>query len=550
MAIIMPPGAAPAAVGPAAWPSSWRVPPNATASVADGGAVLLSFGGKPHPPSIVLVSSFSEPGPTWHNLSQHPASEWTHLSVNRSTVGSEAPDSSGLQLLAHVDAVRPGWKLQRSVWISLPLQHGGVSAVFVNDTLTVTGAAVRGFWVSHAALLVGAEPATAILPGLSNAYQCDATYDHVPGDLSTNLGRPDVFVNSTSGDGVGLTALDDVFRAHAMAQNFIGTFGSSPRPSTWDEPPQPCPRSDPPSVLLTDPHLALAPGVPYTMQWAALPSDAECSDYWCYINRLRQLFGNQGTITIPGTGILPFMPTNTTCIPAAGRPCTNTTYRGEPEMLSRWGYDDPHWESFSPQEMAELLDHQGVHYVVSHNGNWGPECTCGPTDCLNDVDGAQFVHSLPPMMEEYMHTLVRQVHAANQWAREQPGTEPSLTDTQRMAMVYIETYISTQPRDPITYKESAVTAADGEQVFYVECDSPHGKPRDPNVEGSKFGDLPLFFANRSNAYGRMLLAYVDKALSQFNFSGIYHGARTFSKGLAEKLLAPYVLKSCAWLSCR
>ena len=124
--------------------------------------MLLSFGAKPHPPSIVLVSSFSEPGPTWHNLSQHPASEWTHLSVNRSAVGSEAPDSSGLQLLAHVDAVRPGWKLQRSVWISLPLQHGSVSAVFVNDTLTVTGAAVRGFWVSHAALLVGAEPATAI----------------------------------------------------------------------------------------------------------------------------------------------------------------------------------------------------------------------------------------------------------------------------------------------------------------------------------------------------------------------------------------------------
>lgn len=345
-----------------AMPSSWRVPPNATASVSDGGAVLLSFGARATP-SIVLVSSFSEPGPTWHNLSWQPASDWTHLSVNRSAAAAVAtgpPPLSppGLRLLAHVHAARPGWELRRSVWISSPPQHGGISGVFFNDTVTVIGDAVRGFWVSHAAELVDVEPAAAILPGLSNAYQCAATYDHVPGDLSTNLGRPDVFVNSSVGIGVGLTALDDVYRAHAMAQNFIGTFGSSPRPSTWDEPPQPCPRSDPPSVSLADPHLALAPGVPYTMRWAALPSDAECSDYWCYINRLRQLFGNQGTITIPGTGILPFMPTNTTCIPTPGRPCTNMTYRGEPTMLSRWGYDDPFWEGFSPQEMAELLDHQ------------------------------------------------------------------------------------------------------------------------------------------------------------------------------------------------
>jgi hypothetical protein len=54
----------------------------------------------------------------------------------------------------------------------------------------------------------------------------------------------------------------------------------------------------------------------------------------------------------------------------------------------------------------------GANYLVAYNGNWGPECTCGPTSCLNDVDGAEFVYSMPPMMETYYKTLIRQVHAA------------------------------------------------------------------------------------------------------------------------------------------
>ena len=82
------------------------------------------------------------------------------------------------------------------------------------------------------------------------------------------------------------------------------SVGSIPRPSLWDMPPEPCPRSVPPSVALADPHLAgvtrncyrllktwkslhdflvtdaalsiVVPGQPYTMEWAALPSDKAC----------------------------------------------------------------------------------------------------------------------------------------------------------------------------------------------------------------------------------------------------------------------------------
>jgi hypothetical protein len=57
------------------------------------------------------------------------------------------------------------------------------------------------------------------------------------------------------------------------------------------------------------------------------------------------------------------------------------------------------------------------------------------------------------------------------------------------------------------------------QIWYVECQTPHGKSIDPGQAGSELGDLPLFFGNLTNAYGRMLLAYVDKAFAM-GFDGL------------------------------
>ena len=468
--------------------SPWRVPTAAQASLASGGAIVVTFEGGE---VIALESSFSEPGPTDYSLNTEVDVGWTSLVVNRS--------GTARGVLGHVLATRPEWTLRRTVvW-----PHNS-HALLVDDTLTALGGEVVGTWVTHSAVFLpsAGRPAAAILPGLSNGYQCDASYYETPGDLYTNNGRPDVFANSSKGVAVGVTALDDVFRAHAMAQNRFGTFGSIPRPSLWDMPPQPCPLSTPPSVALADPHLALAPGQPYTMEWAAFPSDNGCADYWCYVNRLREFLGNQGTITLAGTGFLPFVSTNTSC---AGTACTNTTYRGEPEEFAEYGYTGPGWETWSAGEMRAFFDHQGIDYVVADNGGWGGECHCGATDCLNDVDGAQFVNSMPKMMQNYIGELVHQVHVGG-----------------RKAMMYIATtLLSSAPTDRTIYSDSAVTAKDGQQVSYVECETPHGKPLNPLVEGSTIGDLPVFVGNLSNAYGQMLLSYVRKVFAM-GFDGLYH----------------------------
>ena len=64
-----------------------------------------------------------------------------------------------------------------------------------------------------------------------------------------------------------------------------------------------CTVTDPPSIRLSEPRLALQPGETHTMEWAAFPFGAACSTYFCYLNALRPHFGtativvgeNQGT---------------------------------------------------------------------------------------------------------------------------------------------------------------------------------------------------------------------------------------------------------------
>ena len=72
--------------------------------------------------------------------------------------------------------------------------------------------------------------------------------------LRTNNGRPDVFANrSTSGAafGVGLVALDDVFRVHAQATQMAMETG--PRMGGIMK----CNVSEPPLIELADPTLGL-----------------------------------------------------------------------------------------------------------------------------------------------------------------------------------------------------------------------------------------------------------------------------------------------------
>ena len=58
----------------------------------------------------------------------------------------------------------------------------------------------------------------------------------------TNFGRPDAWLNSTSGAALGIVALDDAFRAHGQARNFAVEKMNERTPGT-------CQVSDPASGI-------------------------------------------------------------------------------------------------------------------------------------------------------------------------------------------------------------------------------------------------------------------------------------------------------------
>ncbi len=77
---------------------------------------------------------------------------------------------------------------------------------------------------------------------------------------------------ATSGGGLGLIALDDVFRIHVTSFAEKGAVG------------------------IGDRNLVLRPGATYTAEWAIVPSDLP--DYWHFLNAARRLVG--ANFTIPG----------------------------------------------------------------------------------------------------------------------------------------------------------------------------------------------------------------------------------------------------------
>ena len=84
-----------------------------------------------------------------------------------------------------------------------------------------------------------------------------------------------VFANRSSGFGIGMTALDDVFRVHAHTHQYAMRNG--PRRHGMD-----CLITDPPSIELRDRHLALPFGETYRMEWAVyILANSSCTDYFC-----------------------------------------------------------------------------------------------------------------------------------------------------------------------------------------------------------------------------------------------------------------------------
>ena len=243
-------------------------------NIADGGAIVLTKAdGGAHLSTI--TSSFSEPGPVLHNLSTSSGSGW-EVSVDH---------SGGVWT---VEARAKTFRLKRTVALDPP--HAP-RRVLINDTLsTPTGAAaapplatglpgptdVIGIRVAHTATVAesGEQVEAALTPGTYGVWQCGTESN--PGDTCaspcldpyvkyTNNGRPDVFANTSSGFGIGLTALDDVFRV--QAQTLQAAMKSAPRMPTMG-----CEVTDPPTIRLSDPSFGMrASGDEYTMEWAVYP---------------------------------------------------------------------------------------------------------------------------------------------------------------------------------------------------------------------------------------------------------------------------------------
>jgi hypothetical protein len=202
--------------------------------------------------------------------------------------------------------------------------------VLVNDTITASAAssAVVGVQVRHQAWSADANISAIVQPGARMVSDCatrgitgqpatTAEYGSTMGLDEGTFGAPAAFGVWGSGvgrsAGVGLLALDDVFRVHAETANRAGPVDAYTAH---------CARSEPPAIELADPHLGLPAGEAATLEWAVytvrpqdgseLPSDARARlagdemggpdapfGYYRFINEARRDSGVAGAVRVP-----------------------------------------------------------------------------------------------------------------------------------------------------------------------------------------------------------------------------------------------------------
>ena len=300
-------------------------------SVAAGGAAVLK-----DPSSgehlTTISSSFSLPGPIWQNFS---ASEATADALGWRVTVDRSRAALGQWT---VTGVGTAYRVSRLLWLDPP-PPAKPRRLLVNDTITTpahpaapaaracgsrpTAKDVLGLAVRHQATVAAsaADVDTAVIPGAYGNWQC-STHEN-PGDTCgvgcfdravkrTNNGRPDVFANRSTGGssfGVGLAALDDVFRVHA--QTLQTAMQSGPRMGGTMH----CPVTSPPAIELSDPNLGLCKSRDtYTMEWVvyaftgAADGESEsqpegCTDFFCFVNAQRADMASN-TITMERTGFL------------------------------------------------------------------------------------------------------------------------------------------------------------------------------------------------------------------------------------------------------
>jgi hypothetical protein len=285
-------------------------------TVGGGGGLSLVIGGV----RFDVLSSFSEVGPHWNNLS---ISQSGGGGSNGWASAAPTVDRSGAaEGRWVVKAVARKFTLTRVIQLDPPISgdpYGSVRAkmrtdklvrahrLLVNDTLTNTAAAIIGMSLKHQAFLQSGTVEHVVVPGILNPGMC-GTEDN-PGNFCgpgpcdrdshrMNSARPDVWVNATvtkahssspsslsssaatASGSLGMVALDDVFRTHAETRNYA-VPQLNPRVHSN------CAVSSPPSIQLSDPILALGVGTSHTHEWALYPSD-NCTDFFCFVNVLRR----------------------------------------------------------------------------------------------------------------------------------------------------------------------------------------------------------------------------------------------------------------------
>ena len=104
------------------------------------------------------------------------------------------------------------------------------------------------------------------------------------------------------------------------------------------------------------------------MEWALYPGNSSCTDYFCFINRLRDDIG-VSALTLVGTGSLGAMSMR----PMHEPMLSNAGYAvGVPSTR----YQPASFEDFDDDQFLQLLQHQAMHFVVNviPYGNYTPQC--------------------------------------------------------------------------------------------------------------------------------------------------------------------------------
>ena len=288
--------------------------PTVSVTVLPGGAIQMLIGGtvgalgaaekddNDAPAATFIVrSSFTEPGPVFHTFgTAQNESDWT-VAVEEQRPGR----------LWKVAAKATSYTVSRTV--SVIQSVCTPTRINVSDTIktlpnAVNTTAVVGIEARHVLVFPqGAVVTDALVPGTQYVDDmCSSAGNLDLGGLHRgSFGNPTVFA-TTGNFGAGLLPLDDVFETHAHGTQ--RAFKRRPGQPEKYKPPgsateswtfPDCPVTDPPEIEIADPMLGLkAGGTRYTQEWAAYLLAGNCTDYYCFINQVREDITPPGADTV------------------------------------------------------------------------------------------------------------------------------------------------------------------------------------------------------------------------------------------------------------